>query len=262
MNLLIMAKLPDVPLTRPGRKSNQDKPEWTYAFVALRIEARYMSANALAKATSISHGKFSRMEAGYETPREIFNYEERVRLLRVLKITHEEWLRRVGQPLFDDDVPPPPDLMEAVRAAAHLEVDETMAPFPILASVSAGGGKGTVLEGETIGIPRSKLKAMGVREENVRVYLVNGDCMVSQSVLIMEKSIAPGDVIAVDAGRRPRHGEVAVAWWPDEEQLIVKRVGYDQAGTLLIPTKPNFPTRVLPDDSEHMIIGPMFYRAG
>jgi len=66
----------------------------------------------------------------------------------------------------------------------------------------------------------------------VRVYAVNGDCMVSESVRAMGQNIAPGNLVAVDTGRMPRVGDVVVAWDGLNEVLLIKR--YQEEGEHIV----------------------------
>lgn len=96
----------------------------------------------------------------------------------------------------------------------------------------------------------------------MRVYLVNGDCMISPEVARVEKNIAPYDYIAVDTGKRPRPGDVVVAYWPEEDKMVVKRFQVEREGIVLTPTAPGHPNVVLPHEDDLLIIGRVVMRTG
>ncbi|MBS3965747.1 MAG: S24 family peptidase [Truepera sp.] len=134
--------------------------------------------------------------------------------------------------------------------------------FPVYASVSAGDKDPSPIDGEVVYFPAEKLRAKGVKPAFVRFYVVNGDCMVSDEVRRIEKNIAPHDYIAVDTEHRPRPGDVVVAWWRDEEKLIVKRYKIEGENIILYPTNPGHPQIVLPSEDEVIIIGRVVGRTG
>lgn len=163
----------------------------------------------------------------------------------------------------------PADFAEATRLEApvaermrRIEVQPEWRAFPVYGSVSAGAGESEPLEGESIAIPAEVLRRKGVKPQNVRVYVVNGDCMISEGASRQEKSIAPGDYIAVDRGRRAVSGDIVVAWWPREEKLVVKRYKVEKEGIRLYPTQPAHPVLVLGLEEDLYIIGPVFWRGG
>ena len=107
---------------------------------------------------------------------------------------------------------------------------------------------------------------MGVKPSSVRVYLVNGDCMISPEAKRIEKNSAPKDYIAVEradlGGRRPAPGDVVVAWWEEEQKMIVKRYKIEREGIVLSPTNPAHPNLVLDHEDSIQIIGRVIMRTG
>lgn len=96
----------------------------------------------------------------------------------------------------------------------------------------------------------------------MRVYRVNGSCMVSDEARRMERNIAPGDYILVDISRKPRAGDVVVAWWPEQEKLVVKRYKVEGDNILLYPANPMHPVVVLPREEDVNILGVVIARLG
>lgn len=134
--------------------------------------------------------------------------------------------------------------------------------LPVHAGVSAGAAEPDFLLGEVAYIPREHLRRRGARPENVDVYQVNGSCMVSDEARRVEKNFADGDYIAVDSTRAPSIGDVVVAWWPQEEKLVIKRWRVEPERVLLYPIASAHPPIVLPADEEVRILGPVVWRGG
>ena len=145
--------------------------------------------------------------------------------------------------------------------AQHLEVHTSFATFPVLGSPTAGTGKPQPLEGETASIPLEDLRAVGANIKAIAVYKVNGDCLVSDSV-IKGGHILPGDKIAVDTRRPANAGDVVVAWDGQDEILLVKRVREEGDHIVFYPARPGVPPVVRHRDSQGQIIGPVVWRGG
>ena len=157
-----------------------------------------------------------------------------------------------------------PDLAEDILTRVeHLEVHPDWIAFPVYGTVDAGDiGAATPGEDEVAYIPREHLTRKGAQVDNVRVFLVNGSCMVSDEVKRIEKNYAPGDYVAVDVGRTPAPGDVVVAWWPDRELMLIKRLVVDSEQVVLHPLSSARSTMVLPSASETHVIGPVVWRGG
>ncbi|MCS7219577.1 MAG: S24 family peptidase, partial [Thermus sp.] len=135
--------------------------------------------------------------------------------------------------------------------------------FEIYGSVAAGKKDAKPLEGEYVSVPASFLRRKGVTNPQVvRVYKVNGDCMVSDEVRRMERNIAPGDYVFVDTSRRPRPGDVVVAWWPAGEKMVLKRYRVEGQNIVLYPASPAHPVVVLPSEEDVNIVGVVVARFG
>jgi len=154
------------------------------------------------------------------------------------------------------------DQAEALAAARYLEVSPTYIEFPVFAAASAGESEPEPIEGGVAYIPKEKLRAKGADPRYVVVYRVNGDCMVSQEARMMERNIVHGDHVAVDTRRKPEPGDTVVAWWPEDQKLVVKRYRVEREGIVLYPLSPSAPTLVLPHEDDVNIIGPVIWREG
>ncbi len=149
----------------------------------------------------------------------------------------------------------------ALLGVRRLEADLRFATFPVQATASAGLKNTQTSEG-LVSIPLEDLKALGVRPENVRVYAVNGDCMVSESVRAMGQSIAPGDRVAVDTGRMPKAGDVVVAWDGLNDMMLIKRYQEEGEHIVFYPARHSVPPVVRHRDDPVKIIGPVVWRGG
>lgn len=148
------------------------------------------------------------------------------------------------------------------RTPEDHRVHPDWAVFPIVETASAGEDVPAHLVGEVAYIPREHLRRRGALPENTQVFMVNGRCMISDEARRVEKNYAPGDYVAVDRSRPPAVGETLVAWWRDEEKLVIKRAGIDGDSVLLYPLASNYPPIVLRSEDELIILGPVVWRGG
>lgn len=213
----------------------------------------------IAELLEFNQSYISRLERGRldDTIRTKWKPDRVWTLLKAYKFTDEEALEIAQR--FGLDVPPPP----TPNAIQRLEVSPDFQYFPVFHGVAAGDSDPKPISGESAAIPQRHLK--GVNPDNVRVFLVNGDCMVSQSVKNSSKSIGPGDFVGVDTGRLACDGCIVVAFDAKEDKLIVKH--YREEGEddhiILYPAKAGHPPVVRPkDDPQLRIIGVVFWRGG
>src|SRR5690606_28740963 len=129
-------------------------------------------------------------------------------------------------------------------------------------TASAGAADAEPIEGGVTFIPKAKLIEKGADPRHVIVYRVNGDCMVSAEARNIERNIVHGDNVAVDTRRRPRPGDTVVAWWPDEQKMVVKRYRLERKGIVLYPLAPSAPALVLPHEDDVNVIGVVIWREG
>ena len=134
--------------------------------------------------------------------------------------------------------------------------------FPVYGSVSAGDEVPEPLTGEVAYIPREHLQRRGASEETVRVYQINGSCMVSDEARRVEKNFAPGDYIAVDFGKGYEIGDPVVAWWPEQSCMVIKRYRVEGENIILFPLASGRPQLVLPSEEDVNILGPVVWRGG
>ena len=118
---------------------------------------------------------------------------------------------------------------------------------------------------EVVAIPKTHLR--GRAKEDVRVALINGDCMISKGVRGLPKSIAHGDQIAYDtASLSPQHHDIVVCFDHQEDKLIVKLFTEQETDSdfiVLYPANPNHPPVVRPkDDPQLSLRGVVFWRGG
>ena len=235
-----------------------DELRWAEAVRDRRTELR-LSQQALAEASRgrLSQSDVSRLERGLLHPTEGLPLEKFLALLAGLEWSLEAFSRATGL-----ELPAARQQAKALHAASRLEVRPEWLEFPVYGSVAAGEAGGEPLPLGRAYIPREKLRGRGAAPEDVRVYLVNGDCMISSEAQRVQKNIAPGDYVAVDSRRKPRPGEVVVAYWPAEDKLVVKRYKIEGREIVLYPVNPAHPNLVLPSEDEVFVLGTVVWRGG
>lgn len=210
----------------------------------------------------LSYSHLAKLESGARSLAAVA-IEVREGLRYLYRVELEEWEAKTGLHVpIDDPDPPSPEKLEAIRAAGYLAVNDRYIRFPVFAGTSAGVSDPDPLEGEAAYISVDKLKAKGANPRDVVVYRVNGDCMVSTEARQIERNIAHGDYVAVDTRRRPQPGDTVVAWWAEDEKLVIKRFRVEREGIILYPMSPGHPTLVLPHEDEVNIIGVVVWREG
>lgn len=147
-----------------------------------------------------------------------------------------------------------------LRFSVHPEYDY----FPLYHGAAAGASVPEQAD-DVVAIPKSYLR--GRERENVRVALINGDCMISKGVRGSPKSIAHGDQIAYDtANLLPQHNDIVVCFDHQEDKLIVKLFREQEPDSdfiVLYPANPNHPPVVRPkDDPQLSLRGVVFWRGG
>lgn len=148
-----------------------------------------------------------------------------------------------------------------LEATRRFEVQDTHITFRVYAGISAGDEEAEPIEGEAFSIPTGDL--LGIDPVCVRVYRVNGDCMVSESARGLTMNICSGDKIAVDISQRMvNNNDVVAAYWRPGDKLVVKR--YVEAGDHIVlkPTSPTHPPLIAQNNDDFEIIGKVVWRGG
>ncbi len=150
-----------------------------------------------------------------------------------------------------------------LRFSVHPEYEY----FPLYHGAAAGAGDPEATPDsadEVVAIPKNHLR--GRTKDDVRVALINGDCMISKGVRGLPKSIAHGDQVAYDSSLLPQHNDVVVCFDHQEDKLIVKLFKEQEPDSdfiVLYPTNPNHPPVVRPkDDPQLSLRGVVFWRGG
>jgi len=223
----------------------------------LRERLNLSLRQAAARAETISYGAIRQLEhrVGAWDRVELGTL---VALSRAYQIPLDKLVRFV---FITDDTPDISD--SVVKGWEALEVHPHWVAFPVFGTVDAGDlGAATPGSDEVAYIPVEHLIRKGVLRENVRVFHVNGACMVSDEVKRVEKNYAPGDYVAVDTDRAPEAGDVVVAWLSDRELMVIKRWGVDRENVTLHPLSRSRPAIRVSDLSAARIIGPVIWRGG
>lgn len=234
-------------------------PTWANVIRARRAYLAKSQERMVAESNDVlNQTDISRVEKGALHPVNKLPVAKFFALLEVFEWSVEEFSESTGI-----DVPyVSREQAEAIEAARHLEVHPTYIRFPVYAAAAAGASDPDPRDGEVVYIPREKLQAKGADPRYVVVYRANGDCMVSNEARLVERNIANGDYIAVDTRRRPQPGETVVAWWPEAQQLVVKRYKVEEEGIILYPLAPGHPSLVLSHEDDTKIIGVVVWREG
>lgn len=148
---------------------------------------------------------------------------------------------------------------------AKFEVSDEGLTFPVYGTVSAGTGDSHPEEGESATIARRFLQRAGVEPESVRVFVVNGSCMVSDYVRKAEKNIAEGDHIAVALNHPPPEDPRTVVCYFDyeEERLFIKHLKLEPDVIHFYPASGTGKTIARDkDDPQVRYIGWVFWRGG
>lgn len=149
-----------------------------------------------------------------------------------------------------------------MKAMEFMEVHPDWLKYPLYGAVAAGSDDPEPIDDDVVYIPRQQLKRRGANEDTIRTYLINGRCMVSDETRRIEKNYAPGDYVAVDYSKIPAPGDIVVAWWPDEQVMVIKRYRVERENVVLFPLAPGHVAMVLPSEDLVNIIGPVVWRGG
>ncbi len=229
-------------------------PPWAIAIRQQRQHLGKSQTQVAQESGLLNQTEVSRLERGLVHPTLDLGAAKLRGLLRVLGWSWPQFAKATGLEL---------DFAEsgALEGLKRLEADLHFATFSVQATALAGLKNTQTSEG-LVSIPLEDLRALGVRPENVRVYAVNGDCMVSESVRAMGQSIAPGDRVAVDIGRMPKAGDVVVAWDGLGDLMLIKRYQEEGEHIVFYPARHSVPPVVRHRDDPVKIIGPVVWRGG
>ncbi|MCX7601213.1 MAG: helix-turn-helix domain-containing protein [Meiothermus sp.] len=229
-------------------------PYWAIAIRQQR-QRQGLSQSQLAQASGLlNQTEVSRLERGLIHPTLGLGAAKLRALLQVLGWNLREFSEATGLELTFSESPVP-------EGARRMEARLRFATFPVQAAVWAGQEGSASME-ELASVPLEDLRKLGAQPENVVVFAVNGDCMVSEGVRAISQSIAPGDRVAVDTARMPRAGDVVVAWDGQNEVLLIKRYREEGEHIVFYPARRSLPPVVRHRDDPVKIIGPVVWRGG
>jgi SOS-response transcriptional repressor LexA len=213
---------------------------------------------AAASKNVLNQTVISRIERGVSQPLESLSLKELVAYLSVLELTLEGFihLTKLEFPFASLEQA---DVLEQVK---RFQVKPKWQRFKVRGTVSAGRVASSEHNEEEIIIPREHLIKKGADPKFVSVYLVNGDCMISEEARHTHKNIAPGDYVAVDTKNKAKPGDIVVAWWAEEEKLVIKRFKIEREAIILYPTSPAHPPLVLKHEDDAKILGRVIWRGG
>jgi len=217
---------------------------------ALR-DARNLSLRQAAKLAGVSHGTIQNLEA---RGADGVSFGVAQAIARAYGVTLDN-LRRVsnGLPPLDSGV---------TKQLGKYRVHPDWVAVAVYGEIAAGNEDANPVEGEVAYIPREHLARRGANIDTTHCYIVNGRCMLSPEALKVDRTFAPGDYVAVDIAKKPEAGDVVVAWWDEQELMVIKRYGLERDRIVLTPIAPGVPSIVLPDPDLVHIVGPVVWRGG
>ena len=236
-----------------------DTPAWAQKLKERRIQLQKSQEDLAAQSKNVlNQTVISRIERGVSQPLESLSLKELLCYLSVLELTLESFMKLTGL-VFSLESLEQADTLEQVK---RFQVKPKWQRFKVLGTVSAGSSSSSDKGDEEIIIPREHLIKKGANPKFVRVYLVNGDCMISEEARRSHKNIASGDYVAIDVKNRAKSGDIVVAWWAEEEKLVIKRFKVEREQVVLYPTSPTHPPLVLQHEDDAKILGRVIWRGG
>lgn len=157
-----------------------------------------------------------------------------------------------------------PDIgTEVIKSPSDLEVHPEWIAFPAYAAREAGGaGAATPMKDKVAYIPREHLTRENVKADDVRVYYLDGDCLVSDEAQRVSRSFAVGDYVAVCTTRTPNVGEVVATWCNHRRTMVFQRWGVDGVSTSLRTLADRRVPPVVVDVTTALVLGPVIWRGG
>jgi repressor LexA len=236
-----------------------DAPLWAQKLKERRIQLQKSQEDLAAQSKNVlNQTVISRIERGVSQPLETLSLKELLTYLSVLELTLESFMKLTGLEVSLESLEQA-DTLEQVK---RFQVKPKWQRFKVLGTVSAGKSSGNDPNDEEIIIPREHLIKKGADPKFVRVYLVNGDCMISEEARRSHKNIASGDYVAIDVKNKAKSGDIVVAWWAEEEKLVIKRFKVEREQVVLYPTSPAHPPLVLHHEDDAKILGRVIWRGG
>jgi SOS-response transcriptional repressor LexA len=191
-------------------------------------------------------------------PLESLSIKELIAYLLVLELNLEDFIKLTGIELPFESL----EQAEQLAQVSRFQVTPKWQTFKVQGVVSAGSAPAGERDDDEIIIPREHLIKKGADPNFVRVYLVNGDCMISEEARRSHKNIASGDYVAIDVKNKAKSGDIVVAWWAEEEKLVIKRFKVEREQVILYPTSPAHPPLVLQHEDDAKILGRVVWRGG
>jgi SOS-response transcriptional repressor LexA len=219
-------------------------------------EARDWSFRDAAKAAGVAHGTIQRAENGELTSDNVTAHVVKG-LARAYGVS-EQTIHDIFSGQYGD-IDGLKDLRHYLR---RFEVHPDWVAVPVYGSASAGDAAAEPSMTEFSYVPREVFKRHGSDPRRVRAYRVNGSCMISAEAKRMDKNYVEGDTIVVDPEKIPEPGDVVVAWWADEQVMILKRYEIEREGIVLYPAAPGRSMVVLPHEDRAAVLGPVIWRGG
>ena len=106
--------------------------------------------------------------------------------------------------------------------------------FPVINTISVQTSNNAISNEITI-IPRNILHHYQLNEQDVKVFKVSENSIISETVRLSRKNIAPDDLIAVTSKVKPQSNDIIAIWLPEKETLIIKTWLPEMNNNILYP---------------------------
>lgn len=233
-----------MPAKTPGEifRELRDARRWSYRDAALHA--------------GLSHGSIQRAEGGDLTSDNVSGHVAKG-LARAYGLS-EQTVYDIFAGKYSDIA----NLKDYRERLKRYEVHPDWVAVPVFGSVSAGDADAEALLPDLTYVPREVFRRHGSDPARVRAYRVNGSCMVSAEARRVDKNFAHGDTIVMDPDRTAEAGDVVVAWWEEQQVMVLKRFGIEREGIVLYPAAPGRPSIVLQHEDSLHVLGPVVWRGG
>lgn len=157
-----------------------------------------------------------------------------------------------------------PDIAtEVMKRPDDLEVHPEWMAFPAYASGAAGDhGAATPMKDKVAYIPREHLSREGVKADDVRVYYLDAECLISDEASRVGKPFSVGDYVAIDTNRTPEVGEMVSTWCNVLNTMVFLRHGVDRVGVALRTIADRRAPPAVVDITDSTVLGPVIWRGG
>lgn len=157
-----------------------------------------------------------------------------------------------------------PDIAtDVMKRPDDLEVHPEWMAFPAYACGAAGDhGSAKPMKDKVAYIPREHLTRESVKADDVRVYYLDDECLISDEAARVSKPFSVGDYVAIDTSRTADVGDVVSTWCNDLKTMVFLRYGVDRVGVALRTLADRRAPPAVVDITDSTVLGPVIWRGG